>query len=58
MEPKVGQALFATAQLTAADTRWKQECTPSTPHVSSHRVHVESGHRDTQAEDDMDPAGA
>jgi hypothetical protein len=58
LDPRAWQVLFAVGQLSDVEKRLKQECRPSTPCVSSHRVHVESGHRATQAEDDMDPTGA
>jgi hypothetical protein len=58
LAPRTWQLLFAVAHATLVEYRLKQEWSPSTPRESSHRVHVVSGHRGTQAEDDMDPAGA
>jgi hypothetical protein len=58
LDPRAWQVLFAVGQLSAVVKRLKHECSPSTLWVSSHRVHEESGHRDTQADDDMDPTGA
>ena len=58
LAPRAWQLLFAVAQATLVEYRLKQEWSPSIPRESSHRVHVVSGHKSTQADKDIDPAGA